>query len=249
MTCRYCGRPKLLDNFAGEGGAGEGYWRAGWCVDAVDKSAPRLARYPRHCPGTRVLRMDAVEAILTLGHRYAALHSSPTCTGYSQGTVAIPDRVSRYDRLIPAVREALQMVGRPYVIENVYGARRELRSPVMLCGRMFGLTAVDVDGTKLTLDRHRVFETAGFDLLAPPHSPHGWVSNRRDGVQVAGSYGGARRDKREAREERHGGYVPRSLAVQRDLLGTPWMSEQGCKLSIPPAYSEHIGRQLLEAIA
>jgi hypothetical protein len=27
-------------------------------------------------------------------------------------------------------------------------------------------------------------------------------------------------------------------------LGTPWMTEQGCFVSIPPAYTEHLGRQL-----
>jgi hypothetical protein len=33
--------------------------------------------------------------------------------------------------------------------------------------------------------------------------------------------------------------------VQRALLGTPWMSEKGCQLSIPPAYSQFIGEQIL----
>jgi DNA (cytosine-5)-methyltransferase 1 len=63
-------------------------------------------------------------------------------------------------------------------------------------------------------------------------------------LQVAGSYGGARRDKWEAKHIRGGGYVP-SVEVQRQILGTPWMSEKGCQLSIPPAYTEHIGTQLL----
>jgi hypothetical protein len=29
----------------------------------------------------------------------------------------------------------------------------------MLCGRQFGLGAIDTDGTWLTLDRHRLFES------------------------------------------------------------------------------------------
>jgi DNA (cytosine-5)-methyltransferase 1 len=119
----------------------------------------------------------------------------------------------------------------------------------MLCGRMFGLTTPDTDGTILTLDRHRLFECSGFPILIPEHVPHGWKTNRRDRIQVAGSYGGARRDKREAREVRKGGYVPASLEVQRALLGTPWMSEKGCQLSIPPAYTQHIGEQLIAHIA
>lgn len=247
MICPLCGRPALLDAFSGGGGAGKGYMRAGFCVRPIDKSKARLDEYPIDCLAARPERGDAVDFILRYGHKYAAIHASPTCTGYSQGTVAIPDRVARYDRLIPAVREALQIAGRPYVIENVYGARHELRDPVLLCGRMFGLTAVDQDGTRLTLDRHRMFEVSGFPLMVPEHIPHGWVSNRRDGIQVAGAYGGARRDKREAREERKGGYVP-SVGVMRDLLGIDWMGEAGLKLSIPPAYSQFIGAQLLEHI-
>lgn len=245
--CVVCGRPTLLDAFSGGGGAGKGYQRAGFCVSPVDTSATRLAEYPLDCAGAVPLEGDAVEAILEHGHRYAAVHASPPCTGYSRGTVALVDRLERYDRLIGATRSALIRAGRPYVIENVTGAREELRTPALLCGRMFGLTATDDDGTPLTLDRHRLFETAGFLLLSPEHVPHGPKSNERAGIQVAGAYGGARRDKVEAREVRKGGYVPPSLDVLRTLLGTPWLSETGCFLSIPPAYTEFIGTQLLAA--
>jgi DNA (cytosine-5)-methyltransferase 1 len=242
MRCHICDKPRLLDAFAGEGGAGFGYMRAGFCVDAVDMSASRLTRYPQECPGAVTFGGDAIKFILDNGHVYAAIHASPTCTGYSRGTAAIPDRVARYDRLIPAVREALQMVGRPFVIENVADARPELRNPVLLCGRQFGLSAIDTDGTPLVMDRHRLFECSGFPVMAPEHVPHDPT------VQVAGAYGGARRDKVEAREVRGGGYVPASLDVLRELLGTPWMTERGCFLSIPPAYTEFIGGQLLASL-
>lgn len=229
-------RPKLLDLFCGEGGAGMGYDRAGWEVVGVDNSAARLKRYPFESH-----KADAIEFVLEHGHEFDAAHGSPTCTGYSRGTAAIPDRFERYDRLIPAVREAFETVGLPYVIENVADARPELRDPILLCGRMFGLSATDDDGTPLVMDRHRLFESSAF-LMTPDHPKHD------RSVQVAGSYGGARRDKREAREIRKGGYVP-SADVQRALLGTPWMSEKGCQLSIPPAYTEHIGGYLMTAIA
>lgn len=242
--CYHCGRLKALDSFGGSGGMGKGLMRAGFCVDAVDMSQARLDEYPRECPAALVIKADAIELILSRGHEYAAIHASPTCTGYSQGTVAIPDRVSRYDRLIPAVREALEIAGRPYIIENVYGARNELRNPVMLCGRMFGLTAIDDDGTVLTLDRHRMFEVSGFPLMAPEHVPHDWRYNRSHGIQVAGAYGGARRDKHEAKYIRKGGYVP-SARVMGELLGIDWMTEPGLKLSIPPIYGQFIGEQLL----
>lgn len=233
---------RLLDLFCGEGGAGMGYALAGWDVFGVDNDPARLAYYPfDYAEG------DAIAYLLEHGREYDAVHASPPCTGYTRGTAAIPDRLTRYDRLIAATREALHIVGKPYVIENVNDARPELVAPLLLCGRMFGLTAADTDGTMLTLDRHRLFE-APLLSMAPEHSPHGWKSNRRDGIQVAGSYGGARRDKWEARNVRKGGYVPASLAVQRALLGTPWMSEKGCQLSIPPAYTQWLGSALMEVL-
>lgn len=237
----------MLDAFSGGGGMGVGLQRAGWCVTPVDTSKARLAEYPVDCRGVVKRKGDAVRFILEMGHLFAAGHGSPTCTGYSAGTRAIPDRVARYDRLIPAVREAFEVVGLPYTIENVEGARAELRDPILLCGRMFGLGAVDDDGTVLTLDRHRLFESS-LPLSAPVHVEHDWRTNRAAGIQVAGVYGGARRDKREAREERHGGYVPPSLEVLRTLLGIDWLDEPGLKLAIPPVYGEYVGHQMLTAL-
>lgn len=228
-------RPKLLDLFCGEGGAGMGYHRAGFDVFGVDLDPARLARYPFH-----YVQADAIEFVLAQGHRFDVIHASPTCTGYSRGTAAIPDRFERYDRLIAATREALVEVGRPYVIENVEDARPELDQPLMLCWSMFRHpgSVIDTDGTPLTMRRHRLFEST-VPLMAPAtcHHPRG--------VQVAGAYGGARRNAVEARIVRKGGYVPADLDVLRRLVDADWMTERGCFLSIPPAYTEHIGAQLL----
>lgn len=224
----------VLDTFSGEGGAGAGYAMGGAVVVGVENNAARAKRYPYP-----VIVGDAIEAIVRYGERFDLQHGSPTCTGYSRGTAAIPDRVARYPRLIPATRAAMEGTGRPYVIENVADARRELREPALLCGRHFRLSATDDDGTALVMDRHRLFETS-WGMEAPEHEPH----DRR--LQVAGSYGGARRDKIEARTVRKGGYVPPNADVQRQMLGTPWMSEKGCQLSIPPAYSLHVARSFLE---
>lgn len=228
-------RPRLLDAFCGEGGCWKGYTDAGFDVVGVDTSKARLARYP----GKSYLG-DAIELILERGHEFDAIHASPTCTGYSRGTAAIPDRFARYDRLIAATREAILTTGKPYVIENVEDAGPELIGPLMLCGSEFGLVATDDDGTPLRMERHRLFESNVFLVGAGGchHDSH---------VQVAGSYGGARRDKWEAKHVRKGGYVP-SADVQRALVGVPWMSEKGCQLSIPPVYAEFVGRQLLEHI-
>ncbi len=60
--------------------------------------------------------------------------------------------------------------------------------------------------------------------------------------------GGAGRDKWEAKHIRKGGYVP-NLDVMQALLGTPRMTnETACKRSIPPAYTEHLGRQVRDTL-
>jgi hypothetical protein len=175
------------------------------------------------------------------------------CQGYSIATAGNPDARAKHKRLIAATRELLALTGRPWVIENVEQARSQMVAPVLLCGRSFGLAAADEDGTRLVLDRHRLFES-NIDLAVPDHAPHDRA------LQVAGVYGGSRRAKRlagetlaqvaprdryAARVERGGGYVPRSIAVQQALLGIDWMTVKGMQESIPPVYAEHVGRQLL----
>jgi DNA (cytosine-5)-methyltransferase 1 len=236
-------RPRLLDLFCGEGGAGRGYHDAGFEMVGVDTSAARLAHYPYECH-----QADALAFLAEHGHEFDAVHASPPCTGYSRGTSALPDRLTRYDRLIAATRSVLShpevlRPGTPWVIENVEDAGRELRTPLTLCWTHFRRpgSVSDDDGTPLWMRRHRLFESnlwlTPADQCAHPAS-----------MQCAGAYGGARRDKIEARTIRHGGYVP-SARVMRLLLGTPWMTEEGCRLSIPPVYAEHLGAQLVDHLA
>jgi DNA (cytosine-5)-methyltransferase 1 len=231
-------RPRLLDLFCGEGGAASGYARAGFSVYGVDNDPARLARYPfKH------ERADALTYLAQCGDVFDVIHASPPCTGYTRGTAAIPNRLNKYDRLIPIVRELLKATGKPYVIENVADAKPELHNPLQLCWTEFYEpgSVEDDDGTPLQMFRHRLFES-NIPLMGAGGCGH----NRF--VQVAGAYGGARRDKVEAREIRKGGYVP-NLYVMRELLDAPWMSEKGCFLSIPPWYTKFIGRQILDYLA
>lgn len=253
-------RPKLLDLFCCEGGASMGYHRAGFDVYGVDLFVDySQRRYPFASHKGDVIevmrRLLAGEAV-AFTHKdgtvewlrlsdFAAIAASPPCQHASAGTRA-QDR-SKYPRLIEPTRESLIASGLPYVIENVKGA--DLHDPILLCGTMFGLSAIDDDGTPLEMWRHRLFESNVWSIRPPDNygdepgtCAHGWYSQ-----QVAGSYGGARRDKHEARNIRHGGYVP-SKRVQQRLLGIGWMTERGMHQSIPPAYTEHIGRQLLAHI-
>ena len=221
--------PRLLDTYCCEGGASMGYHRAGFEVVGVDIFEDyNQKRYPFESH-----RGDAVEFIKEHGHEFDAIAGSPPCQRHTIATSAI-DR-SAYPDLIGPTRDAMIASGKPYVIENVVGA--PLVDPTLLCGCMFDLQAVDTDGITLYLQRARLFES-NVPLTQPrpcDHSKHEWVG---------GSYGGARRDKYEARYVRKGGYVP-SIPVQRKLLGIDWMTQKGMFQSIPPAYTEYLGSILM----
>ncbi len=40
-----------------------------------------------------------------------------------------------------------------------------------------------------------------------------------------------------------------SELILAELMGMPWADWDGCRKAIPPAYTEHIGRQLIDALA
>jgi DNA (cytosine-5)-methyltransferase 1 len=142
-------RPAVLDLFCGAGGAGMGYWLAGFDVVGVDIQPQK--RYP-----FRFIQADALTFPLP---GFDLIHASPICKSYS-ATAVLND--ATHPRQVEAVRERLAGSGVPYVIENVPGA--PLRSPVMLCGAMF---------PGLAVYRHRLFETS-FRIPAPPEPEHRW---------------------------------------------------------------------------
>lgn len=230
--------PLVLDLFCGEGGSGEGYHRAGAKVFGVDMDDERLEHYPFDCTND-----DAIAFLLDNGGDFDFIHMSPTCWGYSIATSAVKDRHTRYPRQINNVRDAAEYVGKPYVIENVKGARHEMRDPIMLCWSMFYEpgSVLDSDGTPLRMERHRMFETS-FPIKVDLVCDH-----PRD-MQVAGAYGGARRDPWEAKHVRKGGYVPPSLDVLRELMDMPWATERGCFLAVPPVYTHWLFMTWLESL-
>lgn len=153
---------------------------------------------------------------------FDAIHASPPCQAHSKAQ-RIQGR--RHPDLIAATRAMLQASGLPYVIENVEGA--PLHDPVTLCGAMFGLRTY----------RHRLFESGGgFNLphlLHPRHLAPAAKMGRppRDGefIHAVGNFSG--------------------VALVRRDWGVPWMSRDGIREAIPPAYAEWVGRQLLEHLA
>ncbi|WP_030149523.1 hypothetical protein, partial [Mycetocola saprophilus] len=124
---------------------------------------------------------------------------------------------------IDATRAAFELIGKPWVIENVPGA--PLHDPVELCGAMFGL------GTY----RHRLFES-NIDLTAPEHPEHVAKVTKMGRPPVAGEF-------------MHVVGNFSGVAEARAAMGIDWMTRDGLREAIPPAYSEWVGRHLIASVA
>jgi DNA (cytosine-5)-methyltransferase 1 len=229
---------RLLDLFCCAGGASVGYARAGFTVVGVDSDPNHGKRYP-----FEFHHADALDYVKEHGHEFDAIAASPPCQAYTTANRANRAAGKQpHPDLVGPTRDALVATGRPYVIENVEGA--PLVNPLRLCGTEFGLVAPDDDGLMLELRRHRLFESNVY-LYGAGGCQHRPVT----GYQVGGVYGGGSGTITRARTIRHGGYTP-PTAVRAQLLGVDWtMTQHELSQAIPPAYTEHIGRQLLAVLA
>lgn len=209
-------RPRLLDLYCCQGGASAGYVAAGFDVTGVDMDPQ--PRYPYRF--VRDSALGYLFHVIETGEigQYAAVAASPPCQGYAAARTIRGNEHPSADQL-PLVRQMLAECGIPYIIENVVGA--PMRDPVMLCGTMFGLRTY----------RHRLFES-NVPLAAPPHPRHirtavklGRKLSPDDFYTAVGNF--------------------HSVGIVREDMGVPWMSRDGVRESIPPAYTEHLGRQLM----
>jgi DNA (cytosine-5)-methyltransferase 1 len=217
-------RPRLLDLFCCAGGAAMGYRRAGFEVVGVDINPQ--PRYP-----FEFHQADALEFLLKHGGEFDAIHASPPCQRYSVASKAHNGNADAHPDLVPVVRDILQKIGRPWIIENVIGA--PLRNPVVLCGTMF-------DGLRVI--RHRQFESSE-KIAAPgacrPH-PLCYTTDKRKP-----HYG--RLDEMTAFVTVSGGGNC-SKAAAADAMGIDWMTKDELNEAIPPAYTEYLGWQLRDAM-
>ncbi|MFC9180190.1 DNA methylase [Streptomyces globisporus] len=217
-------RLRVLDAFCCIGGAARGYQDLGWHVTGVDIKAQ-----PDYC-GDAFHQGDAVEFIREHGHEFDFIHASPPCQGEgapTKGTNAARNARTgrRHPRLIAPTRAALDMVGRPYVIENVAGS--EVRKDLRLCGEQFSLAVL----------MHRYFELGNWTTPQPVHPAHrGRVRGWRHGQYFDGPYvaaygkGGGKATAQEIREAKGIGWSHDHLALREAL---------------PPAYTRWIGTAFL----
>lgn len=218
-------RPRLLDLFCGAGGAAVGYSRAGFDVVGVDVLPQPHYPFEFHQADAMTFPLDGFDAI----------HASPPCQAYSVAT-PIGHRAN-HPRLIAEVRNRLVATGMPYAIENVENARKEMTSPVLVCGSMLGLP----------VERHRYFEVGpGSVLFSPMACNHGWgpvlvgVGSTNAGKRGPVSPTGTTR--------RASGRFEWSAVEVAIAMGIDWMTRKEMDEAIPPAYTEWLGRQLIASL-
>ncbi len=191
------------------------------------KDQPEHPAYSLFFSGLTFVRGDAIEFLRDHGREFAAIHASPPCQAHSALKHLRPDK--SYRCFIEETRSLLIESGTVWVIENVQHA--PLREPVMLCGSAFGLR----------VRRHRLFES-NIKLVGLP------CDHKKQGRPIDVSGTGGRRINR--RKDDHGGNTnkPRNLREGQDAMGIDWMRRYELSQAIPPAYTEFIGRQLIEQL-
>ncbi|WP_329300912.1 SAM-dependent methyltransferase [Streptomyces sp. NBC_00659] len=202
-------RPRLLDLFCCQGGAAKGYDDAGFDVTGVDKDPQ--PRYPY-----AFVQADAIAFVLAHGGEFDFIHASPPCQ-FDSDCQRIQG--NPHPDLIAPTRAALELTGRPWVIENVGGAVPKLRAPVMLCGPMFHVATY----------RHRFLEPGGGFSLPQPYHPAHTVPQAKMGRPIPPGH--------------YGQFVGNFSGVDhaRRVMGVPWMNRDGIRECIPPAYARWTG--------
>ena len=141
----------------------------------------------------------------------------------------MPGVQAEHPKLIGKTRALLLATGRPWAIENVEGADVDPMA-LTLCGTMFGLR----------VRRHRRFELwpARLDLASPCSCRLGVVTGRLIGHRTHGKVAPGR-----TKPPRH------TETELRAAMGVDWMTTQETRQAIPPAYTEWVGRRLLDDLA
>jgi DNA (cytosine-5)-methyltransferase 1 len=212
-------RPRLLDLFCCAGGAAMGYHRAGFDIVGVDiKPQPR---YP--------FKFHQADAMTYALDGFDAVHASPPCQDHSTTRGLGARHGTAW--MLAATRERLTAYGRPWIVENVKTA------PLARQGDLFGANGLELCGCMFAelrglLYEARLFETS-FPVPQPPHRLHHWPQTKMgrppqpgECMQITGHFSG--------------------VTEARRRMGADWMTQDELAQAIPPAYTELVGRALLD---
>jgi DNA (cytosine-5)-methyltransferase 1 len=205
-----------------------GYHRAGFDVTGVD------IRHQPHYPFA-FHEGDALAFLEEHGSEYDVVHASPPCQAFTQMSAKYRGKGGKADShpdLLTPSRALLKGRQRPWIIENVQGAKHHMQATITLHGGMFGLG----------VHRPRLFESnvllMGFYAPRAPY-PVGVYGTRPDGrTTYRYRNNGNMKGKSLIR-------AAKSIEEAREVMGIDWMDWAEIKEAIPPSYTEFVGRQLM----
>lgn len=212
-----------------------GYYQAGF-ADITGVDIQPQPRYP-----FQFVQADALEYLAEDGHKYDAIHASPPCQGYSIMNNLPWLRHREYPLLILPTLEILNALGKPYVLENVMGARHSARGLKKRGLEAHGLKAGWLCGTmfRRPFYRHRLFATNWLWLM-PGHPKH------RTRIRADHNQNGTLTRWQSSAAVGIGHAKGWRLAAE--AMGVDWMKQEELTQAIPPVYTEWIGKQMLLVI-
>jgi len=214
---------RLLDLFCGAGMASDGYHAAGF-TDIVGYDINNQRNYPYEFHQGDAMKVLAdVEYLST----FDLIHASPPCQAHTRAKHLRDAQggKSKYDDLLTPTLALLRAQSTPWVVENVPGAPG-MEQAAVECGSAYDL------GVR----RHRLFLSDAVTLVGSgcwhkeQGRPWGVYHVPSDDIPKGG---------RTARNVEHGREV---MGVAREIT---WNE---LKEGFPPAYTEHVGRQIISTL-
>lgn len=200
-----------------------GYSRAGFDIVGVD-----INPQP-HYPFEFILAdwQEPLQVLPGLWEREGrpyAIHASPPCQAYTLKNPTYGRKRTHWEDhpdLLEPTRLALDIISKPYIIENVPGS--PIQAQIMLCGTMFGLG----------IQKHRLFEgNWPMPFMVPLGCNHEATYN---------PWTGNGRTAKKFREAQGTPWIPMAGGKSRKRNETGDLYN-----AIPPAYTEFLGKYLLE---
>lgn len=235
-----------------------GYHFAGFPADEI--IGVDILRF-RHYP-FKFVQGGVFEQLPILLDKYPIthIHASPPCHAYSTASAG-HKKHTPYADYIPKIRELLDTIGLPYIIENVEPAPLDIEKSILLCGTMFQSDVPMTKQGRLRVIRHRLFES-NVQLKAPlspktERNPEGLLPHKPNYPKYH-SFNGHPYVRTTRKNYAHfgkldiwndylmvagGGNGP--AAACRDAMGIDWMNRDELCEAIPPVYTRWIGWQLL----
>lgn len=230
-------RKRLIDFCCKAGGTSMGYHMAGYETYGVDIQPQPNFPFQDRFQQSDITRITDRQ-IASIRKNFDAVSASPPCQPYSVTKSIHKNRENwRHPEIVEFTRWLFNEIDLPWIIENVRGA--PLIDPVQVCG----------SGVGLRILRHRLFESnCDIEGVRCRHEwqerdlryvkiPNGHGSQFRSGnVGVYGRGDGSHFNGQSQRE------------IWSHAMGIDWMTGREMAQAIPPLYTFHLGKQLIQYV-